>query len=78
MTGNLSTLRAKLALIIALSIAILVAQAVLLTHLGNRLEQNGREIRDTMSPIVVNSYELQLTVVQIKQWFTDISATRSA
>ncbi len=76
MTGNLSTLRAKLALIIGLCIVILVAQTAFLTRIEGRLEQGSIEFRDTTVPIVSKSYELQLAVVQIQQWLTDVSATR--
>ncbi len=77
MLEKLSTLRGKVFLAIVLAALVLAVQASFLVMQGSRLEENSRQVKDSTSVVVAKSYELQMAIVQIQQWLTDVSATRS-
>jgi len=73
---NLALIKNKL-ILIAISIGILLLiQAVMMISKSNELSDTAIEISEKEAIIVAKSYQLQIGVIQVQQWLTDISATR--
>ncbi|MCB1788199.1 MAG: methyl-accepting chemotaxis protein, partial [Gammaproteobacteria bacterium] len=73
---NLTSLKHKLAAVTAFTFVLLLVQAVLMSGKIDRIVDNGELIKDRTSVVIAKSFELNLHVVQVQQWLTDISATR--
>lgn len=58
-----------------LAVVVVVVSGILITS-NATVSSQATEIADTEIPILNASHELKLTVVQVQQWLTDISATR--
>ena len=72
-----ASLRTKLLVVVGLMAGIFVAQALYLNLQIGHVERDVEDLRDRSSVLIAKSYELNLAVVQIQQWLTDISATRA-
>lgn len=55
---------------------ILFAQSIIMYSTTSGLIRLSHEITDTELPILNKAHQLKLSVVQVQQWLTDISATR--
>ncbi|MEH6470423.1 MAG: methyl-accepting chemotaxis protein [Halopseudomonas sp.] len=70
------SIRNKIYLALAILLAALLAQSSFMVYQANRIHHSSVAISSTYEPIVIKTYELQIAVIQIQQWITDISATR--
>ncbi|UUM32755.1 methyl-accepting chemotaxis protein [Vibrio japonicus] len=52
------------------------AQSAFMLYQSNRIHESSVLISEAIEPTVAKSYELQIEIIQIQQWLTDISATR--
>jgi len=74
---NFATIKGKITIVSILAIIILIAQAVILIQKSSELSVTSETIRTKESVIVEKAYQLQIGVIQVQQWLTDISATRA-
>jgi len=65
-----------LALVLVL-IIVGIVQAAFVISQNTKVFSQSRQITDREIPILNKSHQLKLTVVQVQQWLTDISATRA-
>lgn len=55
---------------------LLVVQAAILFYQTSTVSDQSHQIMDRKLPLLVHAKDLQMSVVQVQQWLTDISATR--
>ena len=72
---NLTLIKKFMLLGIAFLLVVLIALAVLVSSV-NTVERDSETISEQAIPIINAGHELKLSVVQVQQWLTDISATR--
>ena len=70
------TIRTKVVTTFGFLIVLLGVQTIFLATYSTRIYESGTSISDQYQPLVSKAYELQIAVIQIQQWLTDISATR--
>lgn len=66
----------KFRLLSALLVGMLLIQIVSISLNNNAIENDINEISDHQLPVLDRAHQLKLSVVQVQQWLTDISATR--
>jgi methyl-accepting chemotaxis protein len=71
-----STIKARLYLAIGLFVLIAAVQVALLWLQAAATMENDQRIVEVLEPTQVALHQLEVNVIQIQQWFTDISATR--
>lgn len=76
MLSKFSTIKGKLIFAVGLFVTLAVIQALALISKAQEVSDNAHFVQDTSSVVISKSYELQLAVIQVQQWLTDISATR--
>jgi len=74
---NFATIKGKITLVSICVVIFLIAQAMILIQKSSELSQTSETISTKESVIVEKSYQLQIGVIQVQQWLTDISATRA-
>ena len=57
-------------------VVLLVVQAAILFYQTNSVVNESAEIMDQQLPLLVLAKDLEMSIVQVQQWLTDISATR--
>jgi methyl-accepting chemotaxis protein len=70
------TLKKRFLLLVGLLAGIVIFQAVFLLISNQTLVGHANDFASRDVPILNKAHELKLTVVQVQQWLTDISATR--
>ncbi len=65
-----------LLLVILLVVAVIIESAVIIVK-GKEISNQSIELTEKRIPILNKAHRLKLSVVQVQQWLTDISATRS-
>lgn len=70
------TLKKRFLLLTGLLAVIVIIQGGILLSGNQTLVKQAAEFAERDIPILNNAHELKLTVVQVQQWLTDISATR--
>ncbi len=70
------SIRKKIYIVLALLLIALVAQSSFMLYQTGRIHEASVKIGNTYEPIVIKAHELKISVIQIQQWLTDISATR--
>lgn len=71
------SIKKKLAWLVA-SLALLFAiQALTMLSQSSKISKGSIHLEDVIQPTVAKNYELNIAVLQIQQWLTDISATRA-
>lgn len=71
------TLKKRFLLLTGLLVTIVVIQGGILLSGNHTLLKHAADFAELDVPILNKAHELKLTVVQVQQWLTDISATRS-
>lgn len=56
--------------------ALVLGLSAVLTIFANEIESSNQQNVRKHQPMIHNSYQLQIAVIQVQQWLTDISATR--
>ncbi|WP_158589105.1 methyl-accepting chemotaxis protein [Alginatibacterium sediminis] len=56
---------------------ILIIQSGFLIYQSSKIHSASTSIGATIEPILFKNYELKISVIQVQQWLTDISATRA-
>ena len=70
------TLKKRFLLLTGLLGLVVIIQGGILLSGNQALVNHAKNLADRDVPILNNAHELKLTVVQVQQWLTDISATR--
>jgi len=66
----------KFQVMVALLALVILVQAILIANSMSTLDDGSSHIAEREVPILNKAHDLKLAVVQVQQWFTDISATR--
>ena len=70
------TIKIKMLMSIMLLALGLFGQSLIMGNYSSKIHSADTEIIERLEPTVYKNYELKIAVIQIQQWFTDISATR--
>lgn len=70
------TIKGKMLVSLCLLALGLFSQSIVMSNQSNKIHHADIEIREHIEPTVYKNYELKIAVIQIQQWFSDISATR--
>jgi len=70
------SIRKKVWIALGVTALLIIALSFTLTRFSNEIESTNLVNTSKYQPMVYEVYQLQLAVIQIQQWLTDISATR--
>jgi methyl-accepting chemotaxis protein len=73
---NNITLKKRLGILIAIFVVIILAESILIFTGSQVSNEQIHSISERSIPALNKAHELKLSVVQVQQWLTDISATR--
>ena len=70
------SIRLRFAVLSGILLLFVIGGAVVLMYINNQIMTQANIIAEKEVPILNKSHEIKLSVVQVQQWLTDISATR--
>lgn len=73
---TLSSLKSKTLVFVVASIVFLLVQMVILRNETSQVIQNVEQLSEQRIPQLEKAHDMQMAVIQVQQWLTDISATR--
>ncbi|OOZ39988.1 hypothetical protein BOW53_09440 [Solemya pervernicosa gill symbiont] len=74
---NNMSMKNKFALVCSILALAVIVQGIIIFTGSNSIINESKQIANNEIPILNKAHQLKLSVVQVQQWLTDISATRA-
>ena len=71
------TIKLRFSIVIGLIALTLIVQGAVLFYSNAQIRDQAKLVSDVEMPVLNKAHQLKLSVVQVQQWLTDISATRA-